>query len=323
MKVMVTAIGSVATSGTIYSLRRRPMKIIGVDIKDEVANRFYCDKFFKVSKEDYVNDIIAICKKEKVGIIIPQIQNDLIPFAECKNDFLKIGTAVLVSDKRAVNIANGKDSMMHLASTLKLPAPLFYPASNYMEVCDSIPKVGGFPAVIKPRESGVGNFRMLVVKSDRDLEPLAGLDFSVVVMEYLAGKEYTVDVLSNKSGKPIIAIPRVRNEVRNNCSWVGTVERNDEVVDMSIAFSRHIRLQYAHGYQFICDENNSPKIIECNPRVQGTMVLSTFAGANVILDSIRIACGEPLPAYHIKWGMQLYRNLSGVFVYEGKKVGEM
>jgi carbamoyl-phosphate synthase large subunit len=323
MKVMVTAIGAIGTSGTIYSLRKMSMEIIGVDIKGEVANRFYCDKFFKVSKEDYVNNIAAICKKEKVDIVIPQIQNDLIPFAECKNDFLKAGIIILVSDKQAVSFANGKDNMMQLARKMKMPAPRFCPASNYSEMCDSISKVGGFPAVVKPRESGVGNFRMLVAKSYMDLQPLRDLNFPVVVMEYLTGKEYTVDVLSHKSGEPIIAIPRVRNEVRNNCSWVGTVERNDEVADMSMKFSRHIALQYAHGYQFICGEDKSPKIIECNPRIQGTMVLSTFAGANIILDSIKVACGETLSPYNIKWGMQLYRNVSGVFVYEGKKAGEM
>ena len=42
------------------------------------------------------------------------------------------------------------------------------------------------------------------------------------------------------------------------------------------------KLKYAHGFQFKENKNGVPQIIESNPRIQGTTVLSTLAGANII-----------------------------------------
>jgi carbamoyl-phosphate synthase large subunit len=37
-----------------------------------------------------------------------------------------------------------------------------------------------------------------------------------------------------------------------------------------------------------------PKVLECNPRVQGTMAASVFSGVNVIWMSVREAIHQPL-----------------------------
>ena len=42
-------------------------------------------------------------------------------------------------------------------------------------------------------------------------------------------------------------------------------------------------LRYAFGFQFIGD-----KLLECNPRVQGTMIASTYAGCNIIYSAVKM-----------------------------------
>jgi carbamoyl-phosphate synthase large subunit len=61
-------------------------------------------------------------------------------------------------------------------------------------------------------------------------------------------------------------------------------------------------LKYAFGFQFI-----NYKIIECNPRVQGTMVASTLAGANIIEAACLEALGLPVPPFSVRWGASFTR----------------
>jgi carbamoyl-phosphate synthase large subunit len=68
------------------------------------------------------------------------------------------------------------------------------------------------------------------------------------------------------------------------------------------------------------DENGTPKLLESNPRVQGTMVLSTFAGANIIYAAVKHAMNEEVPAFRIKWGTKILRYWGGMGILNGNIV---
>lgn len=65
-------------------------------------------------------------------------------------------------------------------------------------------------------------------------------------------------------------------------------------MDWSIRAARALNLEYAFGFQFKEDANGVPRLLECNPRVQGTMVASCFAGANIIWFGVRELLGDPV-----------------------------
>jgi len=79
-------------------------------------------------------------------------------------------------------------------------------------------------------------------------------------------------------------------------------------------------LNYAFGFQFKMDEHNTPKLLESNPRVQGTMVLSTFAGANIIYAAVKRALDEDIPDFQIKWGTRILRYWGGMGIQNGDSV---
>jgi len=51
------------------------------------------------------------------------------------------------------------------------------------------------------------------------------------------------------------------------------------------------------------------------------MVLSTFAGANIIYGSLKMALGEKLPEFNVKWGTRLLRDWGAISVFQDRKVG--
>ena len=147
------------------------------------------------------------------------------------------------------------------------------------------------------------------MKMDGLLKILGSQFPPLLVMEYLPGSEYTVDVL--KTEKYTI-IPIKRNVIRSGITFEGTVVLNEQLINYSKKLSEKIDLNFAFGYQFKSDENNVPKLLEANPRVQGTMVLSTFAGANIIYGAVKYAKGENVPDFKIHWGAKIFRYWGGI-----------
>ncbi|MBQ7341838.1 MAG: hypothetical protein IJW42_01105 [Alistipes sp.] len=68
---------------------------------------YFSDKCFqvpRVTSEDYIDTLLDICFKYKVGLIIPTIDTELAILARNKDVFAKHGIALIVSDISFINI---------------------------------------------------------------------------------------------------------------------------------------------------------------------------------------------------------------------------
>lgn len=88
-----------------------------------------------------------------------------------------------------------------------------------------------------------------------------------------------------------------------------------------------MNLQYAFGFQYKLAEDGTPKVLECNPRIQGTMVTSVFAGHNVIWYTVRELMGvaptaEELNQVSVREA-SLYRFWGGVGTIDDEVVDEI
>jgi carbamoyl-phosphate synthase large subunit len=154
-----------------------------------------------------------------------------------------------------------------------------------------------------------------------ELQRILGTRFpELVVMEYLPGNEYSVDILSTED--PVV-VPRRRDSIRTGITFNATVEKNTDIIESSKKLVKLLELKYACGFQIKLNDNEEPKIIECNPRVQGTMVLSTLAGANIVYGAVKLALDEKVPSFEINWNTRLLRYWGGVGVTDGRTADEI
>jgi carbamoyl-phosphate synthase large subunit len=142
----------------------------------------------------------------------------------------------------------------------------------------------------------------------------------LIVMEYLPGTEYTVDLLN--AGE-ITVVPRKRDSIRSGITFDSTTDYNEEIIKYSRKLAEETRLKYAFGFQFKLDSQGVPKLIEANPRIQGTMVLATLAGANIIYGAVKHALGETVPSFSIQWGIRLLRYWGALGLKDDKTLGEI
>jgi carbamoyl-phosphate synthase large subunit len=345
LTVLVTGAGAPGIKGTFYSLREnfdnRSIKIIGTDIKQEVIGAYLCDSFYRISRPSekmYLDQLLSICENEGVDVILPQNTLELPVLADNKHLFLNIGTSIAVSDAVAIAIANDKYELMKLAEQVGVPTPKYKLIDNFKSLADSARELGwpDKPVVVKPPLSnGMRGVRIIDESLDlkkrfysekptslftkmNNLCEILGSHFPpLLITEYLPNAEYTIDVLK---AREYTIIPRKRDLIQSGITFNGTVEHHDELITYAQRLSDAAGLDYAFGFQFKMDEHNTPKLLESNPRVQGTMVLSTFAGANIIYAAVKRALNEEIPEFEIEWGTKILRYWGGVGLQNRKTV---
>jgi carbamoyl-phosphate synthase large subunit len=343
IRVFITGAGAPGAPGIIKSLRKvteRKIEIFGGDAKPENSvGAGLLDKIFQIpfpESSDFIKKVLQICLNEKVDIIIPLVTRELLTFAANKKLFMENGISVSVSDPEPLTVANNKYLLMKFCSENKIPVPAFHLVKSVTEFRTAARMLGypGEKICFKPPVSnGLRGFRVIEDSQDRLFSLInekpnniyigfdefisicnSGHSFpELIVMEYLPGEEYSVDVLVN-NGRFISAIPRSRDHIKMGISFVGTVVKDQEIIDFSRKVVEGLKLHGNIGLQFKRDKNGRPKIIESNPRVQGTIVLCTAAGENMVYEAVKIGLGEKTAAPQINWGVKMIRYWEELFL---------
>ncbi len=354
LNVLVTGAGAPGIVGTIYSLKSNSdgvkVNIITCDIQPDSVGRYLSNKFYQVpppERSDFINALLDISDREKIEVILPQVTRELIPLAENKHLFESRGIRIAISSKRSIEIANDKWNITEAAIECGVPAPVSILTKNEREFIKAVQELG-YPekkVVVKPRLSnGLRGLRILTEEKwdvNRFLsEKPESLEISLqdildilrkgnwpelIVQEFLPGIEYTVDVFRGNS--EVIAIPRLREKIRSGITFCAKIEFRKDLELYSISLAEKLDLKYSFGFQFKLSENGDPKLLECNPRIQGTMVASTFAGSNIIWWAIKEALGEKVEFKETKkiiYGTRFIRYWGGVAVDNNdKKIGQI
>jgi len=342
--VLVTASGAPGAPGIIKSLRlngERKIRIIAADMNRNSFGLFVAEKGYVVppgTSDEYIPEMLKIAEKENIDVILPLSTYELMSLSKNKDKFVDLGTEVMVSDPEPLEIANNKGKLYEFLRERDIPTPDAITVESLSEFERSIFKFGypDAPVCVKPQISkGSRGFRILRGDVDRlDLflnskpdstittfeEMISILENAepfpkLVVMEYLPGKEYSVDLLV-KNGEPLITIPRARDVIKLGISFIGTVEYNEEVAEMANKIIRAIGLDYNINLQLKYSSEGIPKIIEVNPRVSGTIVLCTGAGVNMPYLGVKMALGEEIPQIQTKpkYGTKMIRYWDEVFI---------
>jgi len=341
--VMITGAGAPGAPGIIKSLRvvqERKIRIIGVDANlVESIGIGMVDASYTVPKansENFINEVLAVAKKEEVDVIIPLVTMELFVFSKYKEIFEKEGIKVQVSDFESLNIANDKYRLMQFCKENNIPYPEFYLVKS-VEEFEEKAKLLGYPkkkiCFKPPVSNGLRGFRIISDSMDKmhhllnekpnnvyigydeflQIVKNAGYFPELLLMEYLPGEEYSVDILVD-NGVCLKVIPRTRDKIKMGISFVGRTIEDRQIIDYSRHLVETLKLHANIGLQFKRDSDGVPKIIESNPRVQGTIVLCTASGYNMVYNSIKVALGECIQDSAVKWDTKMIRYWEELFV---------
>lgn len=252
----------------------KDLKIYGADVSNTAPALAYCD-FSRIicgMREDhYILELIEICRKDRIDLVIPTIDTDLLVLAENKEKIEASGTKIMVSPLEKIRICRDKRKTSKLfdACGLHSPAP----------VDDWKAYKGSFPAFIKPRD-GSSSINAFKVENVTELSVYAQQIENYIVQPFVSGEEYTIDIFCDFEGRMLSVVPRRRLAVR-----AGEVLKTQICMDRTIIREAKVLTEAFKPcgpltVQMIRDEKSDRNYyIEINPRFGGGVPLSMKAGA--------------------------------------------
>lgn len=325
----------------LRAVKERKLKIIGTAQDRNAAGFAFVDKGYLVPQPndgDFIKEVLDICRKEKVNVVIPSAPQELNVFAQEKERFEQNGIRVVVSPIESLEIASDKYLLYEYCNQISIPVPQFLRVKSYDEFMDAVFKLGypDMEVCIKPAvSSGSRGFRILTSKAnqlgllltqqpDSTLASFEQVSFwlnkarefpELLVMEYLPGDEYSVDIVAD-GGRAVAVVPRIRERIILGASFVGKVMKHEQIIEHSQKITNGLRLNGAVGMQFRLDKESTPRIIEVNARPHGALMLSAAAGVNILYLAIKLALGETPAPPNIRWNTRMIRYYDEVYQNE-------
>jgi carbamoyl-phosphate synthase large subunit len=282
----------------VYTLEKIKGKIITADLKKTAPTAFFSDMHFivpRVTDRNYLTEILNICQKEDINIIIPLIDTELIVLSQNRHLFDEIGVKLLVSSIALNEIAGDKTKSYQFFQVMNIPTPKVFSDDEITN------KQYQFPLMIKPLD---GSASAGVTKINNEKELLFFKDYipNAMVQEYVDGKEYTVDVMVDFNGNIKTIVPRLRLETRAGEVSKGVTKKDQEII---AAVQDVVRVLPGPvgciTLQCFKKENGEITFIEINPRFGGGIPLSIEAGANFPLWVLQMCCGETFSEENYTW----------------------
>ena len=340
--VLITAAGNVFMPGTTACLRNngeRHVRLIGADMNEDPTILQMCDAYYKVPRGDdpsYVKVLLEICKREHVDIVLPIMSVELNAIAANRKSFEDIGTTVSVSNLDALKIANDKLQLFDYMVGNGIPCAQYYAVHSIKEMEDAAHNLG-YPqkrvCVKAVNGSGSRGFRILeenlshferfmhekpsscfITLSDMKRILIEAVTFpEIMLMEYLPGDEYTVDLVANK-GEILYVGCRKSLGMDNSIMLDGVVVENLQVTDLCKKVAESLKLDGNIGFDLKENEDGTPYIMECNPRITAGIPVFAAAGINLPYLNVKRLLGERLPDCKPQIGLKVKRRWQEMYM---------
>jgi len=228
-----------------------------------------------VSDPGFIAKLNAVIAEERIGLVFPAHDDATVELSRLRE---KIAVPVVAPPAATCALCRSKrDTYAALAG--KVPLPAMYDAAS-----DALP----FPVFLKP-ERGQASRGTMLVKDREELDFCLRRDPSLLVLEYLPGREYTVDCFTDRHGALRYVGARERLRIAGGISTDTRLVQREELNRMAQTIHEALPLRGAWYFQARENAAGAPALLEVAPRVGGSMGLHRALGVNLPLLAARDA----------------------------------
>ncbi|HHX69799.1 MAG TPA: NAD-dependent epimerase/dehydratase family protein [Gallicola sp.] len=170
----ISCIGSGVGQSVISSLRlsRLPLKTVGLGTNPFAYGAYECDTYDytkSIYAEGYVDNLIEICKKHNIDLVIPGLDDEALIYAQNAHKFEKAGIKAMYADEELISICRDKERM---SLELNEIVDVFVKSYNKETLIDDI-EAGKviFPFIAKPR-GGFASRGVEIIRSKEDVNKI-------------------------------------------------------------------------------------------------------------------------------------------------------
>jgi len=262
----------------------------------------------KVNSDHYIDELLSICKKEKISLVVSLFDIDLPYLSKARSRFEDIGVTLVVSEPWLIEIANDKWKTYNFLLENNVPTPQTF--LKLEEVKNAIQQGQlSYPVIVKPRW-GMGSISVFKAENQKELEfffeyaqkeikksylsILSGseLDESVIIQQMITGKEYGLDVFNNLQGKHLQTIIREKIAMRSGETDMAKIIENSVINGLGDQLANICKHIGNMDVDILEDKDGNIYVLEMNVRFGGGYPFSHLAGANYPEALIQMVSGR-------------------------------
>jgi carbamoyl-phosphate synthase large subunit len=267
----------------------------------------------RLADPDSVSTLAEICRREKVGLIFPLIDEGMPVLAAGRRELEETGARLVMVPETALAVTVDKLLTCQLFRSVAVPTPATWLPNEVT------PAALAYPVFVKPR-SGSASKGAAAARGERELAYFLEYVPDPIVQEYLPGPEITNDVVCDFEGNVLSVVSRQRIEVREGEVAKGVTIYDAEITESCARIAKGLEAIGPITVQCLLRDGR-PYFTEVNPRFGGGLPLAIAAGVPVPQWLLAIAAGRsvdvpPLGTY--RTGLHMTRFDESFFLSEGE-----
>lgn len=331
MNVLLTSIGRRAYMVKYFKDALNGEGEVHVCNSDDKTVAFrYADKYFispLIYDESYILTLVDYCRENKISVLVSFFDIDLPILAKNRDKFEEIGTKLIVSDEKLIDICNDKWKTYNFLKENGFNVPKTYISLQKVMLALESGELS-YPIIIKPR-FGCGSIGMSVAEDEMGLlyyfrrntrviknsylkyeSQAVPISEQIVYQEFLPGQEYGADIINDFDGNIRNIIIKEKIAMRAGETDIARITMEPEIYKALEKLGKITK----HIGNMDCDiffSDGVPYILEMNARFGGGYPFSHMAGCNLPLAIVRWMKGEdvPLEILSAKTGEMGYKEL--------------
>ena len=235
----------------------------------------YIDGLPMVYEENFVEKLNVVIRQYGIDLIMPAYDSVIQKLAEHRDE---IACPVVMSPSETCIVACSKcETYRRLAGVV--PVPRIYTRDEAMEM----------PVFLKP-DSGCGSRGCRRVNTLEEARFEMARNPSLLALEFLPGKEYTIDCFTDRTRRLLYAQGRCRARISNGISVNSHLVDDARFRNLAECINSALAFRGAWFFQVKERADGELVLMEIAPRIAGTMELNRGLGVNLPMLSAFDAC---------------------------------
>jgi predicted ATP-grasp superfamily ATP-dependent carboligase len=259
----------------------------------------YIDGMPFITDDDFISKLNEVVREYKIDYIFPAHDSVVLLLAQAKANG-QLECDVITSPVDTAEVARSK-GLSYTRLQGVIPVPIVYES-----VEELTPEL--YPVFLKP-DVGQGSKGTVVAQNKEDVMFFMQKDPSLLILELLPGKEYTIDCFTDKNGTLLIAQGRERKRISGGISVSSEAVSDERFHSLATAINGALSFRGVWFFQVKERVSGELVLMEIAPRIAGTMGLIRCQGVNMALLSLFDAMGYDVSVDQNAYGMAIDRAL--------------
>ena len=234
--------------------------------KNYIQMNSYVDDF------DFIDELNKVIVEHKIDFVFPAHDSVVLKLSEYKDD---LRTMVICPSYETCKICRSKGKTYEIFNS-KIAVPRIF------EVSDEDIE---YPVFLKP-DIGQGSKGTYIGSSLDEIKFYKKLDNSLLALEYLPGKEYTIDCFTDRFSNLLFVGGRERKRIYSGISVDTLPVIDTKFNDIAQLINKTLNMRGVWFFQVKENKLGEYVLLEVGPRVAGSMGLYRNLGINLPLLSL-------------------------------------